>query len=214
MTGSFFDIILFAMVAAFLVLRLRSVLGRRTGLEQHRDPFVQPRPTAPQNVVALPDRSKLGETQAGALGPGIAQIRAADAGFDPDAFLEGARTAFEMIVAAFAAGDRLQLRPLLSDEVYARFAEAIHARNQARETQETKIAAIKSVEIVEAGVEGNTAQVTVKFVSDQVNVTRSAEGGVVEGDPEKVDEKTDFWTFARNTRSLDPNWHLVATQSG
>ena len=221
----FFDIILFAMVAAFLVLRLRSVLGRRTGHEQQRDPFARPpRDAATDNVVSLPERGKAAEAEAvpaaGAgepepipLATGLRQIHAADPSFDETSFVRGARGAFEMIVNAFAAGDTATLRPLLSNEVYDRFAEAIRARQDAKETLETQLVAVPNVDIVEAMMNGRTAVVTVKFISEQINVTRAADGKIIDGDPERVVEKTDFWTFARDTRSTDPNWVLIATRS-
>jgi predicted lipid-binding transport protein (Tim44 family) len=215
----FFDIILFAMVAAFLVLRLRSVLGRRTGNEQRRDPFA--RPPAPgaasDNVVSLPDRGKSAapdpEPGPVPLAVGLKQIHSADPAFDENGFVHGARGAFEMIVAAFAAGDTGALRPLLSDDVYDSFNEAIRVRAAQHETHETRIVAIDGVDLVEAGLDGRTAVVTVKFISQQINVTRAADNSIVDGDPEHAVEKTDFWTFARNTRSSDPNWQLVATRS-
>jgi predicted lipid-binding transport protein (Tim44 family) len=217
--GGYFDIILFAMVAAFLVLRLRSVLGRRTGNERRREGF-EPTPLRQpgENVVSLPERSKPGNGAAAPAPPssvaaGIQEIRRADPSFDPDGFLRGARAAFEMIVRDFAAGDSAALRPLLSDEVYEPFAEAIRARAAARETHETNLLSIKAAEIVEAQLNGRSALVTARFASDQVNVTRAADGAVVDGDPERVVEKTDFWTFARDTTSPDPNWFLVATRS-
>jgi predicted lipid-binding transport protein (Tim44 family) len=216
MTDSgFIDIVLFAMVAVFLVLRLRSVLGRRTGTERRREIFE--RSASAENVVTLPERGKPVEANGGAapgsVAAGIAAIRSADSAFDPEEFLRGARGAFEMIVGAFAAGDTATLRPLLSDDVYEPFAEAIKARQDAHETHETRLLSIKSADITEASLDGRTALVTVRFASDQVNVTRGSDGHIVDGDPEKVVEKTDFWTFARNTRSNDPNWHLVATRS-
>jgi predicted lipid-binding transport protein (Tim44 family) len=219
--GGYFDIILFAMVAAFLVLRLRAVLGRRTGTEQRREnPLLRApeaaRDSARDNVVPLPDRSIEAPSGGGpvSLEAGLGQIRSADPAFDPKGFIQGARGAFEIIVNAFAAGDTATLRPLLSDEVYERFAEAIRARNEAKETHETRLDSIKSAEITEARLNGRTAFVTVRFASDQVNVTRSADGHVVDGEPDRMVEKTDFWTFARNTRAQDPNWLLVATRSG
>jgi predicted lipid-binding transport protein (Tim44 family) len=144
---------------------------------------------------------------------GLGQIRSADPSFDADAFVQGARGAFEIIVNSFAHSDTATLRPLLSDEVYERFAEAIRHRLAAKETLETHLVTIKTAEIDEAELNGRTAFVTVKFVSDQTNVTRAADGTIVDGDPDHVIEKTDFWTFARNTRSQDPNWLLVATRS-
>ena len=149
-----------------------------------------------------------------AVAAGLEQIRSVDASFDPTGFLEGARMAFEMIVAAFAAGDKAQLRPLLSDEVYKPFSTAIDEREAAGETLETRILQLKSIDVDEAGVAGRTARVTVKFVTDQVNVLRAHDGSVVDGHPEDPAEKTDFWTFARDTRSSDPNWVLVTTASG
>jgi predicted lipid-binding transport protein (Tim44 family) len=168
------------------------------------------------NVVPLPDRAveAPSEAQPVSLNAGLAQIRAADPNFEPKTFLQGARGAFEIIVHAFAAGDTATLRPLLSDEVFERFNEAIRARVAAKETHETRLDSIKSAEIAEAQLNGRTAFVTVRFASDQVNVTRAADGTVLDGEPERIVEKTDFWTFARNTRSQDPNWLLVATRSG
>jgi predicted lipid-binding transport protein (Tim44 family) len=122
--------------------------------------------------------------------------------------------AFEMIVAAFAAGDKARLRPLLSDEVFKPFGAAIDEREAAGETLETRILQLKSIDIVEASLGGRTARITVKFVTDQVNVLRAHDGSVVDGHPEDSAEKTDFWTFARDARSSDPNWVLVATASG
>jgi predicted lipid-binding transport protein (Tim44 family) len=218
----YFDIILLALVAAFLVLRLRSVLGRRTGTERPADPVRPPitkREIGGDNVVNLTeatvrDAVNPAAKPAGApQGDGLVQIRAADPQFDPTTFLQGARGAFEMIVHAFAAADTATLRPLLSDDVYERFAEATRQRVAAKETQETNIVSIKSHDISDAELQGRTAFVTVKFVSDQVNVLRAADGAAIEGGPDQVLEKTDFWTFARNLRSQDPNWLLVATRS-
>jgi predicted lipid-binding transport protein (Tim44 family) len=229
----FLDIIIFAAIAVFLGLRLRGVLGRRTGNErQQRDPFKRPVPesrdetdrdkTGRDKVIPLPDRNRtptaepapadIAKPEAGGL-PGLAQIRAADPSFDPQGFLGGARAAFEMIVGAFAAGDAAALKPLLSDEVFENFNGAIKARAKAKETLETTLVGISSAEIVEAELQGRSALVTVKFVSEQINVTKDAEGRIVDGDPATVAAITDIWTFARNTRARDPNWTLVATRS-
>ena len=149
-----------------------------------------------------------------AVAAGLERIRAADPGFDPAQFLEGARAAFEMIVGAFAAGDKARLRPLLSDEVYTPFAAAIDERTAAGETLETRIVGLKRLDITEAGLTGRLARVTVKFVSDQINLLRAHDGSVVDGDPDHAVEKTDFWSFTRDTRASDPNWVLEATASG
>ena len=212
------DIILFAGVAGFLLFRLRSVLGRRTGNERRRpDPFA-PRPvvppppaTAPFNVAPANTAQPAPAAANGA--DALAALRAADPSFNPDAFLAGARTAFEMIVKAFAAGDTATLQPLLSPEVFTAFSDAIRARQAAKETHETKIVAIKVAVIEHIAVEDANGLVTVKLVTDQINATRAADGTVVEGDADKGIEKTDFWTFSRSLRSRNPNWILVATHS-
>jgi predicted lipid-binding transport protein (Tim44 family) len=216
----YFDIILFAMVAGFLILRLRSVLGRRTGQERRRNnPFLrQPEPTG-DKVVPLGPRVAVPPPTAtappgDAVAAGLAAIHNADPEFDPAHFVDGARVAFEMIVAAFAAGDKAKLRPLLSDEVYRPFSAAIDERDAAKETLETRILGMKQLDIVEAQLAGRWARVTLKIVSDQINVIRAHDGSIVDGDPDHPIEKTDFWTFARDTRSTDPNWALVATDSG
>ena len=216
----YFDIILFAMVAVFLALRLRSVLGRRTGHERRRDSMIRQAEPTGDKVITLPQRGATAapapatEPPADAVAAGLKRIRGVDAGFDPEQFLQGVRGAFEIIVAAFAAGDKAKLRPLLSDEVYTPFCAAIDERNAARETLETRILALKRHDIVEADLVEQTARVTVKLVSDQINVVRAHDGSIVDGDPDKAIEKTDFWSFARDTGSTDPNWLLVATDSG
>ena len=216
----YFDIILFAMVAGFLVLRLRSVLGRRTGNERRRDLFPRRATPAADKVATLVEPDKRVARSAGDAAPadvvaeGLNRIRRADPSFDPTQFIEGARTAFEMIVAAFAKGEKAELRPLLSDEVFRRFAMAIDERVAAKEALETQIERLDSVDIVEAELVARTAQVTLKLVSHQVNVTRAMDGSIVDGAPGHSVEKTDYWTFARDTRSTNPNWVLVATSSG
>lgn len=231
--GSGIDIILLAMVAVFLLARLYKILGRRTGHERRQDPFAgaanddQRRDT----VVPLPDRSRSGRDDVtgpsspsaadvapandalGAVQAGIARIRGVDPQFDQSGFLSGARTAFEWIVNAFAAGDAATLRPLLNDEVFENFNSAIKARQQAKETLQTTLVGINSIEIIEADLQGRNGVVTVKIVSDQINVTRDADGKAVEGDPSSVATVTDIWTFSRNMRSRDLNWTLIATRS-
>jgi predicted lipid-binding transport protein (Tim44 family) len=223
----FIDIIFFAMIAAFLALRLRSVLGRRDGHEGgYRDPFKRvPEPhKAPEerpedNVVLLPERKvdeeKLKEAAHGddTLASGLIQIKLADPSFEPEAFLAGARQAFEMVLDAFANGDTATLKSMLNAEVFANFAQAIKGRAEAGETLKYTLVGIRSAEIVEAYMEGRNASVTVKFVSEQINATVNAKDAVIGGDLNKVVDVTDFWTFQRDTRARDPNWTLVATRS-
>jgi predicted lipid-binding transport protein (Tim44 family) len=211
----FLDIVFFAMVALFLVLRLRSVLGKRTGSERRRpDPFApapqRPAPSrAPDNVIALPERA--GEPAGDPVAQGLNQIRGADPRFDPQAFLGGARAAFEVIIGAFAAGDRNALRPLLSDEVFENFTRDIEARERANQKLDNTVLRVRSADIVEARLEGRAASVTVKFVSDQINILRDEKGEPLPGQSTAAAEVVDLWTFARNTRAQDPNWALVAT---
>jgi predicted lipid-binding transport protein (Tim44 family) len=213
-TYQLLEIVVFAAFAGFLLFRLRSVLGRRTGNERRRvDPFTAPKPVPvpPQPIAAQPTADAVRSSTAGLKG--IAALKAADPSFDEATFLNGARAAFEIILRAFAAGDTAALAPLLNKDVLAAFSDAIHARQAAKETLQTTLVAIKSAAILDTIVEGTTALVTVKLVSDQINVTRDASGAVVDGDPQKVVDKTDFWTFSRAVRARDPNWTLVATQS-
>jgi len=218
----FIDILIFAMIAAFLVYRLRGVLGRRHGEERQRPNPYTPRPgqEGGDNVVALPDRGTRPPVDVPApvpgepysLAAGILQIQANDPTFDEKTFLQGARAAFEMIVTAFARGDTPTLRPLLSDDVYDNFAAAIRHRQAAGESLETQVTALRDVDLIEARMEGRTAFVTVKVVSDQINVTRDSTGTVIDGDPKHPLEVVDIWTFARNTRSRNPNWTLIETR--
>jgi predicted lipid-binding transport protein (Tim44 family) len=212
----YLDILVFAVIAGFLVFRLRSVLGRRTGTEQRRDAFGSAE-RASENIVSLPPRSQVPPPPAAAADApaqsGLPAVKAADRSFEEKHFLEGARAAFEIIVNAFAKGDAAALKPLLSDAVFTSFAEAIRSREASHERHETTLLTIKSVEIAEAAMQGDAALVTVKIISDQINVTRAADGHVVDGSPDRVEEKTDLWTFSRSVRSRDPNWTLVATHS-
>jgi predicted lipid-binding transport protein (Tim44 family) len=209
------EILLFAGVALFLGLRLWNVLGRRTGAE--RPPQTPPvlRPAPPNNVVPLAERGRTIDARpiAGAdpVQAGLNEIRAADPAFRLDAFVEGARHAFEFIVKAFADGDTATLRPLVSDEVYDIFSDAIRHRLSVKETVDTRVVRLQEPELEEAHLTGRTAFITLKFVSSQISVTRDADGKLVEGDPERAVEHTDRWTFSRNTRAADPNWSLVST---
>lgn len=226
---AYLDILFFAMVAAFIAFRLRSVLGRRTGHERRRiDPVSQrtaarPGDTAARtndNVVPLPERTPhprpaeepmIADVHDDKVKAGLTEIRLADPDFHLDHFLQGARTAFGMIVEAFAKGDRPGLRPLLADEVYAQFAGAIDAREQAGQTLATELVATRAAELMGAQMQGSRARLTVRFTSEQINVTRDAEGNIVEGDPRRIEQVIDIWTFERDTRSRDPNWQLVET---
>jgi len=235
-----FDIILFAAIAAFLVMRLRSVLGKRMGHDQRpsQDPFNAQQRQRQQSgkqdggddrdkVIPMPGRRnstgndevtdqdlrEAAERAETPLSAGLTQIKLADRDFDEKTFVEGARAAFEMVVGAYAEGDRETLRQLLANDVYADFEQALAAREKAEQTLDTTVVSVKEAEIIEAELQGKTAFVTIRFVTEQINVLRNPDDTVAEGDPDHVTEVTDIWTFARNTRSRDPNWTLVATRS-
>ncbi len=147
------------------------------------------------------------------LARALTDIQGADRHFDVDTFLAGARMAYEMIVTAFAKADRASLKDLLGEDVYRDFESAIAARETKGETLDQRFVGLRSAEIANASLAGNTAQVGVRFVSEITSCTKNAEGAVIDGDPTSVHEVRDLWTFARDTRSSDPNWKLVATQT-
>ena len=229
--GHFLDILFLAMVAGFIFFRLRSVLGRRTGNErrpsERTSDQADDRQGDDDKVVSLPDRGNFrhddndfhveAEVEASLwaedspVGAGLTQIKLADHDFEPSVFSDGAKSAYEMIVDAFASGDRDSLRNLLSDQVYENFVGAIEDREDRGHTLETKIVAINGAEIVEAEMKDKIAEVTVKFVSEMISVSRDEDGENLPDQPDGSHEVTDIWTFARDTRNRDPNWQLIET---
>jgi len=235
-----FDIytLLFLVLAVVIFIRLRSVLGRRTGNERPPyDPYTRPDPKAGApdgTVVALP-RSRSGHAPVGEaagpsaedleerlgrhaskdspLGKSLTAMMQADPSFDPGQFLDGAKTAYEMVVSAFAEGDEATLKQLLGPEVLQGFERAIAEREERGEKLESTLVGIDKADLIEAEIKNKSAYVTVKFVSELISVTRDAEDDVVEGDAQKVREVTDIWTFARDLTSKNPNWKLVATEA-
>lgn len=232
-----FDIytIIFLALAVFIFLRLRSVLGQRTGRERPPyDPYsardamrtasadkvvampgrVAQAPAAPAEPVEPPERWK-GVADAGSpTAVGLDAIAAVDRAFDAKHFLAGARTAYEMIVTAYAEGDTRALKGLLSREVYDGFEAAIREREGRGETVQTRFVSIDKAEITAAELRSKVAHITVRFISQLISVTHDRSGAVIEGSPDKVSEVTDVWTFARDVSSRDPNWKLVATEAG
>jgi predicted lipid-binding transport protein (Tim44 family) len=219
-TGGFpIDLILFGMIAAFLVLRLRSILGRRTGFERPAQPYQPPVNAAPAGPVidgqaepAPPSNTRSIPEPDSALGQTLARMATADRTFTPNSFLDGAERAFRMIVTAFASADRTTLRSLLGADTYAAFDGAITAREQSGQTQISEIRSIESSAIEGAELKGSQADVTVRFVSDQVSYTQDKDGRPVAG-TDAVTEITDVWTFERDMASQDPTWRLVAARS-
>jgi predicted lipid-binding transport protein (Tim44 family) len=226
--------ILLLAVAVLIFLKLRSVLGQRTGRERPPyDPFSAPdavRKSSADKVVPLPQRASeparpteaaeqpdrySGFAAAGsAVARGLDAITAADKNFDVKQFIAGARAAYEMIVTAYAAGDRRSLKNLLAHEVYDGFDAVIREREARSETVETRFISIDSTEITNAELRGKVAQLTLRFVSQLVSATRNRNGNVIDGSPDAVTKVTDVWTFAREVTSRDPNWNLIATEGG
>lgn len=233
-----FDIytIIFLALAVFIFLRLRSVLGQRTGRErQPYDPYstrdavrspvsdkvvTLPRPAEPpaSRPVEAPappaDRWKDVAESGSSIAAGLDAIVAADPTFDAKHFVTGARAAYEMIVTAFAEADRRQLRSLLSREVYDGFDAAISERESRGQTAESRFVSIDASTITAAELRVRTAQITIRFVSKLISATRDRSGNVIEGNAEKVSDVTDVWTFARDVSSRDPNWKVIATEAG
>jgi predicted lipid-binding transport protein (Tim44 family) len=216
--GSFIDIIIFAAIAGFILFRLYNVLGRRTGHERTQPPpvAVDSAKDGKDNVVRLPERDDDQISAAGMDGPlaaGITQIRMTDRDFDLDHFLAGARSAFEMILEAFSKGNLEPVRSFLADDVYRHFADALAQSEKDGETREADLISVAGCEALEVGMDGRIAKITVKFISEQTDIVKDSEGRIIAGDPGETVEIVDIWTFARDTRSRDPNWQLVATRS-
>jgi len=216
--GSFpVALILFGAIAVFLILRLRSVLGKRVGFEKppippgqmpgfSGGPIIEGQAVPIRGGRAVPDpRSALGER--------LMSIVNADPHFDPPKFLTEAETAFRTIVTAFAAGDRATLKTLLSENVYQTFENAIAAREAANQRHRTEIKSISSTEIEDAQVIGDQAAIIVRFASNQINVTMDSAGNPVAGDTQ-VSDIVDLWTFERRLRAGDATWRLAAARSG
>lgn len=233
-----FDIytVIILILAVFIFIRLRSVLGTRTGNERRpqdlfgRGPQPNGEPQAANDkVVPLPSRSPnapapadaevepAGDRWTGVAAPGSAvargldQIAAAERGFDARQFVAGARAAYEMIVTAFANGDRKALKPLLARDVFESFSAAIGERESRGETVESNFVSIEKAELTGAEVVGKSAQLTVRFVSKLITATRDKAGAVIDGSPTEIADLVDVWTFARDLNARDPNWRLVST---
>jgi len=229
--GSFDFITLFFLVAAVIIfLQLRSVLGKRTGNERPPvDPY-SPRetadgPEASGKVVQLPRRDGAGEeisryaaidtfTKAGTpLNDALRRMADNDPSFDPKEFVNGAKMAYEMIVMAFADGDRKTLKGLLSRDVYDGFDAAISERESKGEVVKSTFVGIEKADMVHAEIKDSEANITLRIISQLISATYDKAGAIVDGDAEAVSEVNDLWTFSRDTRSRDPNWKLIATES-
>lgn len=217
------DIVLLAMIAGFIALRLRSVLGRRTGHERPPSEQVQARYGGAENKGAVPPLDagegaspadyRLILKPGSAAADGIDAISRADPHFNLSTFAQGARGAYEMILEGFWQGDREAFRGFVSDDIFRQFEDVIAAREAAGETLKNSLERVRSMEIVDAKAANGMATISVRFTSDVVLMTVDSEGRVLSGNPvDKVDVK-DVWTFERPLASADPNWTLVATHS-
>jgi predicted lipid-binding transport protein (Tim44 family) len=215
------EIVLLAMVAAFLGLRLYSVLGRRA---EHEEESVPQRfesedkpaglPRAAPATPVVPARPVELEGVMPAVERGIREIAAADSNFNLAQFLEGARGAYRMVLEAFWKGDRETLRELCDDDVYGGFISALDAREAAGETLDNTLIRIEETRIHSASIDGRMARIAVLFVADIAAVTRDKDGNVIAGSLDDAIESRDVWTFSRNTAARDPNWLLDETDEG
>ncbi|MBL4740145.1 MAG: Tim44/TimA family putative adaptor protein [Sneathiella sp.] len=225
----FLDIILLAMIAAFIFLRLRGVLGKRMGHEQPPREDASQKPLektksqtksqdgdeVADNVVAINDRIDAPRADLpfdnSPKGRALQDIHSADRNFDPDAFAGQAVQAYEAIVLAFASGDRSTLQNLLSEEVYNNFERSITDREDANQVMNTDILSVNNAEVEDATLSGSDAEITVRFETEMISQTQDEEGVVVNGDPHPHVVK-ELWTFARNLSSSNPNWLLITTR--
>lgn len=216
------DLIFLGLIAVFVILRLRSMLGRGTPPDlrdvwKHaaretlqEKPFFTPeraakKPLADEDVIATSTQENVAVTL------GLKAIRMADINFSTVDFLSGAKLAFEWVVDAFSKNDKDKLRMLLSEERFKHFSDEIDTRSKEDLRHETTLVSVLTTDITEAQLQGSKAQITVQFTSEQVSVTRDAENKVVGGDPSELEKVIDVWTFERDVSSRDPNWKIVAT---
>ncbi len=230
----YLDIVLLGILAVFLILRLRSVLGQRTGNEKpprwtsaDQDRSTPSNPTTDKVVdleqvrkqnqqKTVEDREPEAEIRPQFTGPaaeGLGAIAARDRSFDQESFLQGAAAAFEMVLGAYGVGDRKTLRGLLDDAVYTPFAAAIDGREAAGQTLDLSLVSLQPPEVLAARLDGKMAFVAVRFRSQQIMVLRDKDGAVVDGSADQVQTVVDDWTFRRDVTASDPNWSLALTQS-
>lgn len=223
------QVIFLAALALFVILQLRRVLGRRTGQERQRDPFAARSsigaPARPQDKeapalagergAAEENRVRIGAVapEGSALNQALTEIQLADRFFDLDRFLGGARSAYRLLVEAFAKGDKAALQPLLAQDVFGSFSGVIDGRTARGETQDFKLVGIKAATITAAKLENTLAEITVSFESEITTATKDKAGAVIGGDPSTVVTVIDIWTFARDVKAKTPDWTLIATDT-
>ncbi|MFM9974972.1 MAG: Tim44/TimA family putative adaptor protein [Beijerinckiaceae bacterium] len=227
--------IIFAAMAVFVLWKLWSVLGARTGNERPPyNPFAKGEPEpeaggAAGNVVRLPgaapsaapgQNDNSADRLAGVAEPGskvwegLDAIAKADSSFMAASFVDGAKKAYEIIVLAFASGDRKTLKGLLAKDVFDSFSAAISTRESRNERVETTFVSLDKAVAEEAVYKAPAAQITIRFLAKLITVTRGSDGAIIDGAPDKVADMIDIWTFARDVNNRDPNWKLIATETG
>tara|TARA_B100001029_G_C15035887_1_gene440104 strand:- start:727 stop:1401 length:675 start_codon:yes stop_codon:yes gene_type:complete len=217
----FIDIVLFAMIAAFLILRLRSVLGKHRNSGEGKSNLGLHTLTQSHKTEKQPaegdskEESKIEPQNSEKDNDGVdlAEIQGAIPGFEKGEFLAGVRAAFEIIVNSFSSGDKEKLAGLLSDEVFNNFSSAITDRERLGHVSESSLIRIIDTVLLEANISDGSVLLTVKILSEQINATKGEQGEVVDGNPDLVLEVADIWTFSKEIESPDPNWRLVATRS-
>ncbi|MBP7240591.1 Tim44/TimA family putative adaptor protein [Amaricoccus sp.] len=218
MGSQMIQIIILAGIALFLILRLRNVLGTRSGYEKPRGVPAPAQPSRDRSFEVIegggpdPDIADFVDA-AGEAGKAFAAMKRADPSFSVHEFTHGARQAYEMIVIAFENGDLDTLREFLSPEVYQSFAEAIEARRAKGYSVQADFVGIREVSVVDAHFDATTGEgdVSVRFLGELTSVVRDPSGAIVEGDPKEIKQQRDVWTFTRTMTSDNPNWLLTGT---
>jgi predicted lipid-binding transport protein (Tim44 family) len=222
------DLILYALVAAGLVFWLRSVLGTRHGDERERpNPFTSPAPEKQaidaglkEDVITLPQADprpvlpRNTSIVSESVERNLMEMSRIDGDFDITNFAQGAQDAFVIIVEAFASGDRDTLKNLLEPSVYNAFDGALKAREESGETMTTEIHSVRRAEILDASIDNKIAAITIRFIADETCVIKNKDGAVISGDPDRITEMNDIWTFVRTLRSRDPRWLVRETRDG
>ncbi len=218
------DLIFFIMIAAILVLRLRSVLGKRTGNEKKsknnfsfdskqaqktykdenivKENLKQPK-LVEENINNMDFKSKTG----------LEKINTIDKSFSSKEFLAGAKEAFESIVEAYAKSDFKTLKNLLNNKMFKIFSDSINKRNKKNNVLEHTFISFKNAEIKKISVKSSIAEIVVKFVTEQVNLLKNSKGKIIEGNPEYIEDHIDNWTFSKDLNSGNPNWNLTDTET-
>ena len=207
----FIDILIFAVIAVLLVLRLRSVLGQRTGYEEPQDK--QAKESFADKLNAPIPFTKAADRSEKISGSGLDVLRRVDRQFNEDEFIQGATAAFNMILTAFADGDQAQLKRLLSYELLQSFMQTIHDRTAAKETLEITVNDIREVSILKCELVDSVASITVDFHTTQTRIARDEHGDIMDDSDTEPREFIDIWTFERDLTLADPNWKLAETES-